>query len=177
MWSFKSKESSYLKVESSESGSELEYDKKRNLQQRNVSLRTYLATVGLIGILCLIVGFAWGEFIQDNGLLAKLRATSTRPSKCIDPVTRKEWRSLSAAEKRDYISAVQCLTTKQSKLSKEEGDTLYNDFPYIHTTIGGYCEHMNTLTHVAAADFHTKLTGRLHFFRGIVYFFIATRQS
>jgi hypothetical protein len=176
MW-FKSKESSYLRVESSESGSELESDKERNLQQRNVSLWTYLATVGLIGILCLIVGFACGEFIQDNGLLARLRATSKNPSQCLDPVTRKEWRSLSTDEKQDYISAVQCLTTKQSKLSKGEGDTLYNDFPYVHTTIGGYCEHMSTLTCVTAAETSHKLTGRLHSFRGIAYFFIATKSS
>jgi hypothetical protein len=141
MWLFKPKESTYLAVESSETGSELEYGKEPKAEQRRVSPWTHLVTLFFVGALCLIVGFICGELIQDNGLIAQFRATATKFSKCSSPKIRKEWRSLSAMEKEDYVTAVQCLTTKQSKLSKVKGDTLYNDFPYLHTTIGGYCKY------------------------------------
>lgn len=141
MWPFKPKETTYLAVESSESSSELEFGKTRKLQKQNISLYTYLLTAFFAGALCLILGFVGGQFIQDNGLVSKLRTNSQiQPTSCRSITTRKEWRSLSTAEKEDYVTAVQCLTTKQSKLSIEKGDTLYNDFPYLHTTIGGYCE-------------------------------------
>jgi len=142
MWPIKSKTSTYQAVEASESGSELEYEQLRKFHRRSVPLRTHLLILFFLSSVCLTVGFICGEYIQDNGLIAKFKATSTKSSKCRNPEMRKEWRSLSISEKLEYINAVQCLTSKQSKLSSQPGDTLYNDFPYLHTTIGGYCEYI-----------------------------------
>ena len=49
---------------------------------------------------------------------------------CTQPTIRKEWRTLSKTQKSAYISAVQCLSTKPSKL--RENGTLYDDFPWVH---------------------------------------------
>ena len=141
MWPFKPKEPIYLAVEPSETGCEVECEKQQKTQRRTIASWTHVLTICFIGAFCLIVGFALGELIQDNGFLARFRASSTKSAKCSSPTIRKEWRSLSALEKESYLTAVKCLTTKQSKLSKVKGDTLYNDFPYLHTTIGGYCEY------------------------------------
>ncbi|KAI0014687.1 hypothetical protein F4780DRAFT_767260 [Xylariomycetidae sp. FL0641] len=56
-----------------------------------------------------------------------------RQDGCTDPAIRKEWRALTDDNKAEYISAVQCLATKPSKLGLDS--TLYDDFPYIHMTL------------------------------------------
>lgn len=52
---------------------------------------------------------------------------------CTNPDQRREWRSLSTTEQEEYISAVQCLATKPSRLNLTT--TLYNDFPYVHNEL------------------------------------------
>ncbi|KAK2602166.1 hypothetical protein N8I77_008720 [Diaporthe amygdali] len=52
---------------------------------------------------------------------------------CSNPDSRREWRSLSTTEQEEYISAVQCLATKPSRLNLTT--TLYDDFPYIHNEL------------------------------------------
>lgn len=52
---------------------------------------------------------------------------------CVRPSIRREWRTLSRADKNDYITAVQCLGTKPSKV--RENGTLYDDFPRVHKSI------------------------------------------
>jgi hypothetical protein len=60
-----------------------------------------------------------------------------RPSStCARPAVRREWRSLSTAEKRDYIQAVQCLTATPSRLGLNQ--SMYHDFPFVHYTTGEY---------------------------------------
>jgi hypothetical protein len=63
--------------------------------------------------------------------------------RCENPSTRREWRTLSAAEKHDYLNAVQCLRDTPSKLHPEY--SLYDDFPWIHTRVGNYCECRSSL--------------------------------
>jgi hypothetical protein len=138
MWPFKPNETAYLAVESSDTGSEVGHKKEQKTRRKNIASWTQLLTLCVVGALCLFIGFAFGELIKSNVFLARLRATSTKYSKCSNPTTRKEWRSLSELEKGDYITAVKCMTVTQSKLSEVKGDTLYNDFPYLHTTVGGY---------------------------------------
>jgi hypothetical protein len=166
MWPSKPKESTYLPVETSESGSEVEYGKELKTKRRHILSWTHLLMMCLFGALGLIVGFVLGELVQDKGFIARLRASSTQFSKCSSPTIRKEWRSLSAIEKEDYLTAVKCLTIKQSKLSKVKGDTLYNDFPYLHTTIGGYCEYRENYP-----------KARRHFWPGTGCFFIIMNQN
>ncbi|KAE9379517.1 Di-copper centre-containing protein, partial [Stipitochalara longipes BDJ] len=43
---------------------------------------------------------------------------------------RPEWRTLTLSERDNYISAVQCLATKPSRLNSS--DTLYDDFTRVH---------------------------------------------
>ena len=49
---------------------------------------------------------------------------------------RREWRSLSQAEKEHYISSVKCLTTIPSRIKSDW--TSYEDFPWIHSHVGYY---------------------------------------
>jgi tyrosinase len=75
---------------------------------------------------------------------------------CKDPAIRGEWRSLSQDEKKEYIKAVQCLKETPSRLGLNQ--SLYDDFPYIHSTVGDasmYCrcpgqENLKSLISIAA---------------------------
>lgn len=49
---------------------------------------------------------------------------------CARPAIRREWRTLSRADRNEYIAAVQCLSTKPSKLYSN--GSLYDDFPRVH---------------------------------------------
>lgn len=61
--------------------------------------------------------------------------SSSSSSSCTKPSKRPEWRALSQAQKTTYIKAVQCLTTKPSRLGLKT--SLYEDFAYVHA-------HLNT---------------------------------
>ncbi|ORY67562.1 uncharacterized protein BCR38DRAFT_427482 [Pseudomassariella vexata] len=54
-------------------------------------------------------------------------------SSCTAPAQRTEWRSLPVVQREEYISAVQCLASKPSKLGLNS--TLYDDFPYVHNQL------------------------------------------
>ena len=58
------------------------------------------------------------------------------PWACVRPAVRREWRTLSETDKQEYITAVQCLATKPSKL--RNNGTLYDDFPQVHKTLSTY---------------------------------------
>ena len=58
---------------------------------------------------------------------------------CHKVQTRREWRSLSHAEKHAYLGAVNCLRTKPSKLGLNQ--SLYDDFPWVHSRVGNYSHH------------------------------------
>ena len=51
-------------------------------------------------------------------------------SSCINPPTRREWRSLWPKEKKDYIHAVQCLYNTPSRYFG--AGSLLDDFAYVH---------------------------------------------
>ena len=89
-------------------------------------------------IVCvIIISLALG-FTSNVILPLPLQHAHVQPSKvCTNPTTRREWRSLSRVEKHDYLDAVQCLRKTNSRLGMNQ--TLYDDFPWIHTQIGGYC--------------------------------------
>lgn len=56
-----------------------------------------------------------------------------RRSNCTNPTVRKEWRTLSRSEQINYVEAVNCLATKQSRIGLTT--PLYDDFPYIHNQL------------------------------------------
>ena len=103
-------------------------------RKRKSSFRHYLRIL-LIATSCLALGFTSGALIRyhDSGI----RSSASFSSKCTNPPTRREWRSLSGLEKKNYIDAVQCLRRTPSKLGLNQ--TLYDDFPYVHSRVGSYC--------------------------------------
>lgn len=155
MWPFKGKTPSsaeeymHLRQSSDEEASELdlELSQKPRFLEPSSSHRWYrnifviiLSTITLLGI-----GFSSGVFLEKTGTLAKL-STSTghddtsQESKCHDPAIRREWRSLSLEQKHGYVDAVLCLRKTPSKLN--ENMTRYDDFPFLHTTVGEYGKYL-----------------------------------
>lgn len=88
-------------------------------------------------------------FIQLDGYPTKYSPfrslSSSTSSACLAPATRREWRSLSKVQKLEYIGAVQCLSTLPSMLNLDQ--SLYHDFPYIHTVIGNQCRLCQSSRH------------------------------
>lgn len=52
---------------------------------------------------------------------------------CNNPETRVEWRNLSADQQQSYLDAVLCLKKKPSSIGLDT--SLYDDFPYVHSTL------------------------------------------
>jgi hypothetical protein len=137
MWPFTHAQAQYAAIAASDCNHDFEDETKSRLRHLESSFWPRLVSVSLIGLLCLVIGFIGGKMIQDIGLVAKLNPQQV--SKCRNPTTRREWRSLSEAENDGYIGAVRCLLTKPSKIRTE--GVLYDDFPYIHNQIGDYCKY------------------------------------
>lgn len=80
-----------------------------------------------IGASTLALGFTCGGLVvrKQND---EFRATASTP-------TRREWRSLSVAERDNYIDAVLCLEAKPLRLGML--NSLYDDFPYVHNQFDG----------------------------------------
>lgn len=92
-----------------------------------------LSLVLCTALLCIALGF-WGGFV----VIQKIDIKSLTSTACTDPVIRREWRDLSDVEKGDYIAAVQCLRNSPSRLGLNQ--TLYDDFPYVHSRNGEACK-------------------------------------
>lgn len=60
----------------------------------------------------------------------KVLKSEINSSPCKKPSFRREWLSLSTAEKREYIQSVTCLQTQPSQIGMNH--SLYDDFPYVH---------------------------------------------
>lgn len=103
-----------------------------NNAHRSRVLRLSLALC--VAILCIVLGFS-GDILVKQTIHIKPSLASTA---CTNPVIRREWRSLSNAEKSDYIGAVQCLRSSPSRSGLNQ--TLYDDFPYVHSRNGEACE-------------------------------------
>lgn len=55
---------------------------------------------------------------------------------CTSPEKRVEWREMKPEQQKSYIEAVQCLTTKPSKIGLNS--TLYDDFPHVHFQLNSF---------------------------------------
>ncbi|KAM7193255.1 hypothetical protein V8F33_007955 [Rhypophila sp. PSN 637] len=62
-------------------------------------------------------------------------STQRQTKTCTSPKVRKNWAKATSAEKRSYINAVLCLTTKPSRLRVATHTTLYDDFGYVHAQL------------------------------------------
>jgi tyrosinase len=103
-----------------------------------ITLRRSSMTVkiGLCSTLLLALLFSlstvstWVLFFQRSTQINKGISHNRAQWQCVNPTIRREWRTLSASEKTTYITAVQCLTTKPSRV--RNNGTLYDDFPWVH---------------------------------------------
>ena len=108
-----------------------------NRQQKSSPLKYifYLC----FGLSLLALGISIGVLIKSDGVLSSGPGVPAKfVSGCITPSTRREWRSLSTAEKHDYLQAVGCLREQPSRLGLNQ--SLYDDFPWVHVRIGEYCK-------------------------------------
>ncbi|PYI34945.1 Di-copper centre-containing protein [Aspergillus indologenus CBS 114.80] len=96
--------------------------------------------VGLLGILTLAGVHYAHSSSRETQPEVRLDGNPFQPNKlCQYPSVRREWRSLSTGEQQAYITAVKCLMDRPSKL--RTNGTLYDDFPWIHTTSGSFSHH------------------------------------
>ena len=97
--------------------------------------RVFPLSVALcVAVLCIVLVFGGGILVKRN-----IDSKSLASTACKNTVIRREWRELSDAEKSEYIEAVQCLRSSPSRLGLNQ--TLYDDFPYVHSRSGEACEY------------------------------------
>ncbi|KAK2807781.1 hypothetical protein FQN50_005323 [Emmonsiellopsis sp. PD_5] len=92
------------------------------------------------GLVCAIIFCVAGTFAlgytsgyQQGTKLPPAETGIQAPGNCTEPYFRREWRSLSNPEKRDYLDAVQCFIDSPSVLGMN--GSLYNDFSRVHNLI------------------------------------------
>lgn len=91
-------------------------------------------------------------------------SSTAKPLPCNHIATRREWRTLSLAEKESYIKAVKCLKTRPSKL--ELNQTLYDDFPWVHSRVGergGYVRCLFRGLRLPFMELYLRLTDDIQF--------------
>ena len=120
-------------------GSEFDSDTEHLFPAKTKSRKgLFLMTMPFIIISCLGLGFVGGWLFNIETITFRNQSLSEHsPVGCPDPSSRREWRSLSRSEKHHYIEAIQCLRTAPSRLGLNQ--TLYDDFPWVHSRVGQYC--------------------------------------
>jgi len=121
--------------------SDLDYELDSNMPQhalnrQKLKSKRRLVFIILTSLICLATSFTSG-ILLNRWIASGSRSRSVAVSTCNRPQFRREWRSLSHLEKRSYIQAVQCLKKTPSRLGLNQ--SLYDDFPYVHFRVGGYC--------------------------------------
>lgn len=128
--SFRSK-SNYSTLEDSDYDEEPKVGVRQQASSRYVLIKIGLFwALGLALLLCLSTAAVCALFIEHMIRWNSITSTVTAGSSCLQPTIRREWRTLTPADKKDYITAVQCLGTVPSRL--RENGTLYDDFPWVH---------------------------------------------
>lgn len=132
----------YSHLPTSESSSDLEYDGEKTLsekqQQSRCAKSAGLACAAVVGIL---LAFALGYLTGNNRHAIKPPsgpAASPPSGTCTEPAFRREWRSLSADEKKKYHDAFQCFIDTPSVLGLN--GSLYDDFVWAHNRVAGSSE-------------------------------------
>ncbi|CAG8950727.1 hypothetical protein HYFRA_00002938 [Hymenoscyphus fraxineus] len=70
------------------------------------------------------------HFITLAGVATAINVHRQEEPRCVDPVTRVEWRDLTPDLQQSYIDAVLCLKTRPSRIGLNT--SLYDDFPWVH---------------------------------------------
>lgn len=101
--------------------------------------RTCLVTAALLVFAILIF------FDIMNMVLSWVSRDSGPLMPCRRPTIRREWRSLSDVERQDFVKAVNCLGNVSSRWT--HNGTLYDDFAYLHGSIGSWCRWSSLWAH------------------------------
>ena len=124
----------------SDDGSETESEKRGedidDIQGEDPRVWSIIIFIFCVFVLCYPLTVATYWLIERSFNTDGSTAVYSSPA-CPDPPIRREWRSLSGDEKQDYLLAVQCLRETPSRLGLNQ--SLYDDFPYVHIRVGGYC--------------------------------------
>ena len=103
----------------------------QSLSPRSRSRYLWLVCRVLVAAICFAAAVFMGSVLYD---IYSTHDRSQSPMDCINPKQRREWRTLSNAEKQEYIAAVQCLRDVPSLLGLNQ--TRYDDLPWAHTYLG-----------------------------------------
>ncbi|KAK3644027.1 hypothetical protein LTR56_009879 [Elasticomyces elasticus] len=132
MWPFKSSEQQYDAVANDE--------EELKTTQSDRKRKVIGPTTVWVGILLVMAAVAVGELVfrsphasPDVPAQERLDESPNEEAKCPQ---RREWRTLTAAEQQEYISAVLCLRTQPSTLTPDSNKTAYDDYPWIHSHVG-----------------------------------------
>lgn len=140
----------YSKVEASDAESEQNGPLLSEDERLEPPARPTLRYMILLPIAAIIffVGFSLGILLdfEPQPQLEPEVQTAQSPTRCTNPVVRREWRSLSTMEKDVYIGAVQCLYSLPSEINPNS--TLYDDFAWTHIHHG-----LNCMSHICSKMF------------------------
>jgi tyrosinase len=120
---------------------------------------TELPTKGRSWIVIIVCLAIVGSLAAATSILMYAQAGTSHesaPARCQNPSIRREWRTLSTDEKRAYLDAVVCLTSTPSIVGRNQ--TLFDGFPWIHTSIGKTGEHRLPGTRAHVERRRLKLT-------------------
>lgn len=75
------------------------------------------------------------KFLHLITLATAALALPSDKKTCTSLKVRKSWAKATPVEKKSYINAVLCLTTKPTRLRVSTHKTLYDDFGYVHAQL------------------------------------------
>lgn len=126
-------------------------EKSSNIHQVRTQILYYILAVTLV----------LGSFVVAGTLVHSASSAANRVSTCQQPVTRREWRSLSHNEKDAYIAAVVCLSSQPSIL--HANTTALDDFAWLHAHVGNYCTPFCHAVRVVLSDLSNPAHGSAAF--------------
>jgi hypothetical protein len=103
--------------------------------------QSWLTNFKLVGVLCAFIITIGISFSLGYSAAANPKSDSTtisggsqkQSTKCTNPSLRREWRTLSSVEKKEYLDAVQCFIDTPSMMGMN--GTLYDDFSWTHQLV------------------------------------------
>jgi hypothetical protein len=135
MWPFNQQNWKYSKanVESADDNDENHQSAPTTIKERASPQTKNSCIFALSIVTCVACGFLLVYLLGRSYLISRKPATAIS---CQNPRIRREWRTLSHAEKHQYLDAVTCLRHTPSRINPNL--SLYDDFPYVHDRIASY---------------------------------------
>ncbi len=123
----------YVSINNAEDATIIDdYVEQKHKSRRWKSIAALFVYILLANILLSFVGTILFQHFKNTRESPSTSFTSQRS--CRNPSIRHEWRRLSRPQQEEYIAAVQCLRSSKSKLGLNQ--SIYDDFPLIHSRLG-----------------------------------------